>query len=208
MPTLDLSLINAALTRCGDPTITSLDEGVPGSDIASANYEIVVLAELARSRYKLPTKFQQLNLIDEDEMGSPPDPWLYGYQLPTDLVKLSTIKVDGTPIEYEQLGRIIFCNYDETVEVMGFYEWRIPESWFAPEFSEGIVRRMEAIFLRGIGERHAEALKRDAAADEQFAFARSSDSQAQTPRQPVGSPALRARRGEVNSSGILRARRA
>lgn len=206
MPDLDLSLVNAALTRCGDPPISELEgNGSPAAIIAKENYEIVVRAELAQSRFKLPSKFTQLNLIDEDEMGLPPEPWLYGYTLPTDLIKLRTVKVAGTPIPYEQMGRIIFCNVDTSVEVMAHYLWRPPEAWFAPEFAEGVIRRMEAIFLRGIGERYEEAATRDKAADTQMAFARSSDSQAQTPQEPVGSPVLRARVGEV--SAALRARR-
>ena len=207
MPDLDLSLINAALTRIGNAPITALDDGTSAATIADENYEQVVLSELARSRFKLPSKIQQLSLIDEDEQGTPPEPWTFGYTLPTDLVKLRTVKVAGEPIPYEQMGRIIFCDFDSSSEVIAHYLWRPPESWFAPEFAEGIIRRMEAIFLRGIGERHGEAAARDKAADDQFAFARSSDSQAQTPQEPVGSPALRARRGQTDFP-TLRARRA
>lgn len=206
MADTDLSLINAALTRTGNSPISAID----GNDSVAAivtnqNYEVVVRAELVRSRLKLPTKFQQLSLIDEDEMGSPPAPWTYGYSLPSDLVKLHTIKVAGEPIPYVQMGRVIFCDFDSSQEVMVFYSWRIPESWFAPEFAEGVVRRMEAIYLRSIGERYDEAAERDAAADDQLRFAASSDSQAQTPRDPVGSPVLNARAGAVSST--LRARR-
>ncbi len=205
MPDTDLSLINAALTRTGNDALTSLDGLSAAAVIAENNYEQVVKSELARSRFKLPTKFEALSLIDEDEMGEPPEPWLYGYSLPTDLVKLRTVKVAGQPINYEQAGRIIFCNQDSSADVVAHYLWRPPESWFAPEFSEGIIRRLEAVFLRGLGERYDEARVRDAAADEQLAFARSSDSQAQTPRDPVLTPTLSARNGQVSST--LRARR-
>lgn len=205
MSATDLSLLNAALTRTGNTPISALDDGSASGQVANENYEIVVKAELARSRFKLPTKFEQLSLIDEDEEGAPPEPWQYGYTMPTDLVKIRTVKVDGEPIPYAQMGRILFCDYDSSHEVMAHYLWRVPESWFPPEFAEGIVRRMEAIFLRALGERHDEAVARDKAADEQFAFAKSSDAQSQTPQEPISSPALRARAGEV--SATLRARR-
>lgn len=206
MANLDLSLINAALTRTGNDPITSLTDGSAAAKIADANYEQVVLAELTRSRFKLPTKFEQLSLIDKNKQGTPPEPWLYGYELPTDLVKLRTLKVDGTPIQYEPMGRIVFCNYGSDVKVIAHYLWRPPESWFAPEFAEGIIRRLEAVFLRGLGERHDEAVARDKAADEQMAFARSSDAQAQTPIDPGITPTLNARVG--SPSATLRARRA
>jgi len=206
MADTDLSLINAALTRTGNSPIATIE----GNDhisaiIANENYELVVKSELARSRFKLPSKFIQLSLIDEDEMGEPPEPWTYGYTLPSDLVKLRTITVAGTPIPFVQMGRIIFCDYDSSNVVVAHYMWRPPESWFSPEFAEGITRRMEALFLRGIGERYDEAEARDAAADDQLRFAASSDSQAESPRDPFGSPVLAARAGA--SSASLRARR-
>ena len=207
MADTDLTLINAALTRSGNNPISALD----GNDsvaaiVANQNYELVVKAELARSRFKLPSKFQQLSLIDEDELGEPPAPWQYGYTLPSDLVKLRTIKVNGAPIAFAQMGRIIYCDYDNTNPVIAEYLWRIPESWFAPEFALGIILRMEAVFRRAISEQHAEADERDAAADDQLRFAATSDAQAQTPQDPVLAPTLNARTGVVSST--LRARRA
>jgi hypothetical protein len=195
MADTDLSLVNAALTRTGNEPISALD----GNDsataiIANENYELLVKAELARSRFKLPSKFTQLSLINETEMGEPPEPWQYGYTLPTDLVKLRTITVSGVPIPFIQVGRIIFCDYDNTNEVIAHYLWRIPESWFAPEFALGITFRMEAVFLRAF-EQHKEAAERDDAAYEQLLFAASSDAQSQAPTDPVTSPALSARTG-------------
>ena len=206
MSDTELCFINAALTRTGNEPLASLEDGSAAATIATENYEKVILSELARSRFKLPSKVAQLSLIDEDEMGEPPEPWLYGYTLPTDIVKIRTVMVAGASIPYEQLGRVVFCNQDGSSEVVAKYLWRPPESWFAPEFSEGIIRRLEAIFLRGLGERYEEAEARDKAADQQFAFARSSDAQAQTPTDPVISTTLRARAGQVSST--LRARRA
>ena len=77
------------------------------------------------------------------------------------------------------------------------YVWRCPEAWFPPWLREGIIRRMEAIFLRGIPHLYAEANSRDGAADEQFAKARNRDSQSQTSRDPVHSNTLAARSGSI-----------
>ena len=104
---VDLVLINAALTRTGSAPISSLTEGKPAAQIASASYEQVVLAELARSRFKLPTKFEQLSLIDADEQGEPPAEWLYGYSLPTDLVKIRTLKVDHALKQGTEMGPVV-----------------------------------------------------------------------------------------------------
>ena len=201
----DLSLINAALTRTGNSPLTDLAESKIGAVIASQNYELVVKAELAIGRWKVPTKTAQLSLVNEAEMGGPPEPWLFSYQLPSDLVAVRTVMVSGQPIAYETMGRYVFCNFDNTVPVVGKYLWRIPEEWFPPALAEGITRRMEAVFLRGIHEDYREAAARDEMADDILAKARTVDAQSQTPINPVNEPVMRAR--GATPSTTLRARR-
>jgi hypothetical protein len=201
----DLSLINAALTRTGNNPITSLSQNLVGAVIATQNYEFIVKNELAMSRWKLPTKVGQLSHIDPDDAGEPPAPWLHAYQAPTDVVRMRTVMVQGQPIAYESMGQTILCDYGVEVEVQAKYLWRIPEDWFTPEFAEGIIRRMEAVFLRGIKEDYKEAAIRDEAADVQFAKARSIDSMSQTPIEPVSQPVMAARGAKTSTT--LRARR-
>lgn len=204
----DLSICNDALARTGNDPIAAVTptDGTAAGDIAAATYEQIARSELVRSRFKLPGKTAVLEAIaDPDDVVAP---WNYGYDLPADLIKLSTIKVDGVPIPYEQIGAVVFCDFDsEAVDIVAHYLWRLTTTVWSPEFVEGVTRRMEAVFLRGLNEDHAAARLRDTAADEQFQFARTSDSQAVTPRQPMGSPALRARVGYPALSATLRARR-
>jgi hypothetical protein len=121
------------------------------------------------------------------------------YQLPTDLIEIRTVKVSGYPINYEVHSRTVLCDAAEADEVILHYIWRVPESQWPAWFREGMIRRLEAIFLRAVGERYREAQARDKAADESFALARNRDSQSQTPRDPTISPTLRARSGQVIS---------
>lgn len=201
MPATDLSLLNAALTRTGSDPIASLSDTSPGGIIADLSYEQVVKNELSLHPYKPATKIKQLTRLDEDEEGDPPEPWTAAYQLPTDLIDIRTVMISGQTIPYAVHGDTILCDAGEADEVILHYVWRIPETAFPPWLKEGITLRMEAIFLRGIGERYREAAARDAAADDQFAKARNRDSQSQTPRAPVTSPTLAARRGTPGSTG-------
>lgn len=203
--TNDLRYINAALTRTGNSPITSLTQSKVGAVIASENYEIVVKNELALTRWKLPSKVEQLNLLDPAEVGEPPEPWGFSYQLPSDFIQMRTVMVGGQPISFERMGQLIFCDFDENVKVYCKYLWRPPEDWWPPEFAEGIVRRMEAIFLRGIKEDYREAEVRDDAAEVQFAKARALDAQSQSAINPVAEPTMAARGSR--SSTTLRARR-
>lgn len=198
MTIADLSVINAAATRTGnDPITTIATDGGPVAQIALNNYEDAVKTELSLYPWKRATKIVQLDRIDADVVGDPPEPWTAAYQLPTDLIDIRTVKVAGYPINYEVHSRTILCDAAEADEVILHYVWRAPESQWPPWFREGMTRRLEAIFLRAVGERANEAKARDAAADDSFALARNRDSQAQTPRDPMISPTLAARSGTV-----------
>ena len=196
MTTADLTVINAAATRTGNEPVTALTtDGGPVAAIALNNYEDLVKAELSLYPWKRATKIAQLDRLDPDVEGEPPEPWTAAYQQPTDLMEIRTVKVAGDPINYEVHGDTILCDADEADEVILHYIWRVPEADWPPWFREGVTRRMEAVFLRGVGERYREAQARDDAAQEQFALAKNRDSQSQTPRDPMISPTLQARVG-------------
>lgn len=194
--TSDLTVINAAATRTGNEPVSALTtSGGPVAALALNNYEDLVKAELSNYPWKRASKIAQLERLDPDVVGEPPEPRTAAYQLPPDLVEIRTVKVSGYPIDYEVHGDKILCDAGEDDEVILHYIWRVTESDWPPWFREGVIRRMEAVFLRGIGERYREAQARDEAAQDQFATARNRDSQSQTPRDPMISPTLRARGG-------------
>lgn len=191
----DLTIINAAATRTGSDPISSLSDGSPVAQIASNNYEDAVKTELALYPWKRATKIVQIDRLDPDVEGDPPEPWTAAYELPSDLIEIRTVKVSGYPIDYEIHGNTVLCDAAEGDEVILHYIWRVPESGWPAWFREGMIRRMEAMFLRGVGERANEALARDEAAKESFAMARNRDSQQQPPKDPTQSPTLAARSG-------------
>jgi hypothetical protein len=198
MATTDLSLINAAAGRTGSDPISILDtDSGPIAAVARTNYEDLIKAELSTTPWKRATKIASLNRIDADISGDPPEAWLAAYQIPTDLLELRTVKVGGFPIDYEVFSDKILCNASEDDDVVAHYIWRVPEADMPPWFREGMIRRLEAIFLRAVGERYREAQARDDAANDQFALARNRDAQSQTPRDPMVSPTLRARGASV-----------
>jgi hypothetical protein len=194
MPT-DLDICSAALTRTGSDPITSFSGTTAGAKIAAQNYEIIVKSEMARHPWKRSSKIAVLNRLDPATEGTPPEPWTAAYQLPDDLVEIRALRVGGANIDYEVHGDTVLCDASAADDVILLYVWRQAEAFWPPWFVEGITRRLEAVFLRGIGERYREAAARDQAADEQFASARHRDSQSQTPRPVNVSTTLAARRG-------------
>ncbi|MCL4712159.1 MAG: hypothetical protein KJZ73_13030 [Pseudorhodoplanes sp.] len=195
MATEDLSIINAALTRIGEEPITSLSGTSVGARIANENYEKIVEAHLSVYPWKQASRIQQLSRLDEDTHGEPPQPWTAAYQLPAEFSEIRTVKVGGTPIDYEVHGDTILCDAAEDDEVILHYVWRAAEADWPAWFCEGMIRSLEAVFLRGIGERYREAELREEAARTWWMTAKNRDSQSQTPRDPVQSTTLAARRG-------------
>lgn len=197
----NLTIINAAATRGGNDPITSLDQGGAVADIANQNYEGLVLAELSAYRWKWASKFEAASPLDE---GNPPAQWLYAYQIPADCLELRSIRVGGEPIPYEVMATKFFCNFGADAGVFVHYLWRPPESQWPSWFREPVTRRMEAAFLRGIGERITEAEQRDAAADGTsgrwrgasgtFMRAQKLDAQSDSARNPYRYRILEARR--------------
>jgi hypothetical protein len=196
MPT-KFDICSAALTRSGSEPIASFTGTSAGARIAAENYETVVKDEMSKHPWKRASKIIELDLIDSDIEGEPPEPWTAAYTLPSDLLEIRTLRVSGMNIDYEVHGNTVLCNASEADQVILHYVWREDEAYWPPWFTEGVIRRLEAVFLRGIGERYKEAALRDRAADEQFAKAKHRDSQSQTARDPSPSPTLAARRGEI-----------
>lgn len=190
-----LTIINPALTRVGHNTISSLTSSDIAAQIANVNYEPLVESRLSVYPWKRGSNAQQMSRLDPDVVGEPPEPWTAAYQIPTDVLEIRTVKVSGLVIEYEVHGDTILCDADESSEVILHHVWRADENDWPPWFREGMVIELEALFLRGIGERYREAELRQAAAVEWWRLAKNRDSQSQTARAPMGSPALVARRG-------------
>lgn len=187
----DLSFINAALTRTGNSTITVLNDGSPGSNIAGANYNLVVNGILTSYPWRFATKTETLALL----AGAPDAPWLYAYQLPTDVLNLRVVMVLGRPIDYEQTLDKLLANYDSSYDLIAKYTWAVPESHWPPDFAEAITQQLEVLFLRGIGERYDEAEARAKSSARALQAAKTGDSKRATPRDPFVSGTLAARRG-------------
>jgi hypothetical protein len=79
--------------------------------------------------------------------------------------------------------------------VTATYTWAVPEANWPDYFAEAMRVRLEALFMRGIGERYKEADDRDKTADLKFLVARRLDSQTTPGKMPFARPILAARRG-------------
>jgi hypothetical protein len=199
---INLDVINAALTRTGNNPITELSDGTPGGNIAGANYARFRRAMLTVYPWRWATKTKALTAID----GTVDLPWTYAYQLPTDMLKLRVVTADGLPFDYERQFNKLLCNVSTDYDLIAKYTWDVPESFWPDTFGEAMTQFLEAMFLRGIGERYQEAQDRRLEARATLAAAKLEDAQNNSARNPVTSPTLIARGATGYAASTLTAR--
>lgn len=169
-------IVNAALTRTGHEEITDFEDGSDEARVARANYEEIVAEELASFPWSWAKDDADLDRINEDAI----DEWAYVYQLPTNLIKLVRVHMDGRTIKYKRKGTKLYCNEIENVSVE--YIFRAEEEAWSWDFRGKIITRLEAIFLRALSEDYDKAELREGAANDKSMMVKSHDGQNQTPK--------------------------
>lgn len=197
-----LDLVNAAGTRTGNEPITTLNDGSPVGNIAGANYEQIKRAALTVYPWRFATKTATLVALT----GDVDLPWAYAYQIPTDLLKLRGVTLNGSPIDYERQSDKLLCNSGPDSDLIAKYTWLVPEADWPATFAEAITQFLEAMFLRGVGERYQEADARENAARLTLRAAKQEDAQNNSTRNPWTSPTLTARGAVGQTEAALLAR--
>lgn len=87
LPTTNIEICNAALTKLGDDPISGFDEGTSRADICFRLYESSVAILLAKNRWRFATKYR-IQLNEDATFQPPPDDskWRFRFNLPNDLV--------------------------------------------------------------------------------------------------------------------------
>lgn len=184
--TTEIDLINAALTATGNSPITSFEDGTSEAEVAAANFERIVGAEL---EYPWTWTHQPVRLNRVDVPGTD-TAWLFAYQVP-DAFEVERLEVAGRVIPWESMSDLVLCNVEEDVFAIG--RGRPPvENWPAG-FRHALALRLEALFLRALSEDFDKAEARDKAAARAFGDARRMDARRRSPRQPARSVLLEAR---------------
>lgn len=194
---VDLTFINAALTRIGEQRISSLtDKESTAGTIADANYEIVVRDELSRYPWRWATQTVNLGppLAAADDAYLP---WGYSRTLSLPIIRMRSVRVAGLPLRYEVRYGTLLTDQDDTGTIEISAVVRPEETYWPPEFGELITLRMQQIFLRAIGERYSEADSLEKPIQTQRGHAHLRDAQAQSAIPGMTSPTLEARRARA-----------
>lgn len=180
----DIEVIQAALHRVGEASISSLTDGSASALVAAANYEGIVGDFLERHAWTWATKTATLTVIGESDNNA----WGYEYALPDDLINLRFLTLEGIQIgegQWTLQGEKILVQAEGDYQAT--YTYRAPVSAWSFNFGEAVVTRLQAVFLEGLLDRWQDARLKEKDADAKFLKAMVRDK-----RQAPGTRAYRA----------------
>jgi hypothetical protein len=102
-----LQIANAALTKLGAVPIPSFDSpSKEGVFIRQRLMELLSLM-LRQHTWAFAKQYVTFSSVAGPDANFP-NPWLYQFNLPPDIIKLISITKDGARVEYEQIGQVLY----------------------------------------------------------------------------------------------------
>lgn len=136
-----IEIINLALSRLGNPTITDLKEGSDEASKAAAVWDSALESTLQAYRWGFNTRREALGLLEENPAGYP---YRYRYNAPTAMLQPYEIFDEapelGKPIPFLYEDGSIFTDKENAVLVYAYKEDRC--SMFSPVFVEALSWRL------------------------------------------------------------------
>lgn len=102
----ELSMLSAALVLCGEKPMSSLTDARYGAAVGAALFDMVYENELQSNRWRFACKKAQLAQLNV----TPPNEWMYCFQLPTDMLLPIGLWGVGPDRSYEIYSNVIYTN--------------------------------------------------------------------------------------------------
>lgn len=204
-----IDLCNRALVRIGADRISNFDGGSVESELAAEEYEARVTERLTGVMPGWPppggSAFEWRFAMKEAPLGTPSslretdpddwdhDPWLAIYNIPSDLLVIRAVRLNGYPIPFTRTGASLLL--DETANVRIEYTFRQTEVNFAPYFTAALVEDLAAFFALAVKRDGGLAKLHGDQAMALWAAARLADSKSMTPKVVKASRVVASRFG-------------
>jgi hypothetical protein len=178
MATSNIDICARALVMIGAAPITSFADGTTEATVAANLYEDTVRDLISRNRWRFAAGQAQLSRRTD----APDAKWDAAYQLPSDLLLLHDVTVNGDVIDYDRYQDLVYCDADEADLVYADYTFRALEGLWPPYFTTAVELTLASIFAYAVANQIQTADYMEKKALRQMALARNIDSQAQTTR--------------------------
>lgn len=165
-----IEVVQAALHRCGEESIASLDDGSPASMIAASNYEGIVQANLCRHAWLFSTETVNLALVGPVVVGDYVWAWSWG----PEVLNVRWVMANGKRLrsrDYILEGRQILTRdpFTGTAPVIqAKATMRASESVWPGDFAEGMVTRLEGLFLGSLADNWQAGQAKNKIAEDMF----------------------------------------
>jgi hypothetical protein len=164
-----IKICSRASILMGGSPIASFAEGTAEADVVDAMYEDMAREALTSTRWRFATNQLVLSRLQD----SPAARYSASYQLPTDLLMLSAVTINDSPIEFDTYGDKVFCDSSASDVVVADYIFRATENQWPPFFTLAVSVARDASLAQMLEQK----------ADRQMTKARRLDSQQQTTRK-------------------------
>lgn len=171
------SICSAASALIGGPPVNDFEQGSDIAQKCKQLYESGVEELLTRH----PWQFCKRWAVIERNSETPALKWDALYDMPNDCLEIRSVWINDRAIEYEVLGRGVYCNAVDTDEVVAEYTARAAEADWPPMFVMCMTYRMTGYLASGHAERAALAKTwMDELEGNQLPLTRHADSMKQT----------------------------
>lgn len=168
----------ASLLIGGNP-ISSFTDGSSESIVAGAMYEDMARAALTNCRWRFSTSQEQLNRLTEAPTGR----FDAAYQLPSGLLLLNAVTVNGFNISYDTYGSKVYCDASENEVLIADYVFRAEENTWPPYFVVAVEYIMAGVLAISVARDAAMAKMMEEKSAMQMMQARRLHSQQQTTKK-------------------------
>jgi hypothetical protein len=179
MAKTDIDIVSTALVMIGANPITSFSDGTTEANVAKNLYEDTVRDLLSRHRWRFASGQSQLSRRSD----APLTGWDSAYQLPSDMLVLHSLMVEGYNIAYDRYQDLAYTNADTNDQVIADYTFRADENLWPPYFISLVELYLASLFAYSVANQIQTADYLDKKALRQLALARNIDSQEQTTRK-------------------------
>lgn len=163
----------------GGSPISSFSDGTVEADVCDAMYEDVARAALTNTRWRFATNQSVLSRIASPPTGR----FDAAYQLPSTMLMMNAITVNGLSIEYDIYGNKAYCNAVESDSVIADYIFRATEDNWPAYFTIAVEFSMAALLAVSVARDAQLASLMEQKANTFMMQARRLDSQQQTTRK-------------------------
>lgn len=142
-----IEVVQAALHRCGEESLASLDDDAAAALVVSSNYEGIVRSQLQKHAWTFATQTVDLTYQSVIDLGT----FEHAYVWPAQVINVRYVMREGRILgngEYAiESGRILTV-FKEDYQAVTTY--RVNEGDWADDFAEAIVVRLQGLFLESL----------------------------------------------------------